>query len=254
MKISLVVTTKNEEGNIGTLLTSLINQEAPLEIVVVDSSSTDRTLEIVESFKERFDELSVYEYESMPGGGKNYGVEKAKGEFVAFIDADCTASPLWLKSLRNSASSHEIVVGNTINVSTSKFDTDTTGKIHFYWKGEEVTWPGCNILYRKNVFQDLDGFDEELVSAEDIDLNIRAVERGFTLFYDEDAVLYHRMRSDISSLAKQMFWRGHGRGQIMEKHGDKCEVKRDSLSRWAWLKWILEFIGFLKFKIEGKRQ
>ena len=249
MKISIVITTKNEEGNIGTILTSMVDQEKPFEIIIVDSLSSDRTLEIAESFKDKFDELYIYQYESMPGGGKNYGVEQAKGECVAFVDADCTASPLWLKSMRESAQEHRIVVGNTINVSTSKFDVSSSGRIHFYWKGKEVTWPGCNILYKKSIFQELGGYDPNLVSAEDIDLNIRAVERGCKIYYDEDAALYHRMRSNISSLAKQMFWRGHGRGQIMEKHGGACQVRRD-FSGWGWFKWILEFIGFLRYKTQ----
>jgi glycosyltransferase involved in cell wall biosynthesis len=248
MKISIIVTTRNEEGNIGTLLMSLINQETPFEIIIVDSFSTDRTIEIAESFRKRFDELNIYRYESTPGGGKNYGAEEATGDSVVFLDADCTASPLWLKSMRESAREHRVVVGKTINVSTSKFDISSSGKIRFYWKGKEVTWPGCNLLYRKSIFQDLGGFDEALVSAEDIDLNIRAVEREMELYQDEDAVVYHRMRSDLSSLAKQMYWRGYGRGQIMEKHGASCRVERDLFTNWAWFKWVCEFLGYMKFR------
>ena len=50
MKISVVLTTKNEEKNIGALLESLINQEEPFEVIVIDSNSTDRTQEIVKNY------------------------------------------------------------------------------------------------------------------------------------------------------------------------------------------------------------
>ncbi len=254
MKISIIITTKNEEGNIGTLLTSLIDQEMPFEIVVVDSFSNDRTLEIAESFKDRLDELYIYQYESTPGGGKNYGIEKSKGECVAFIDADCTASPLWLKSLRESAEEHEIVAGTTINVSTSKFDVSSSAKTRFYWDEKDVTWPGCNLLHNKRTFLELGGFDEELVSNEDIDLNVRAVQKEFEIHHNENAVLYHRMRSDISSLAQQMFWRGYGRGQMREKYGSLCRARRDLLNKWGWLRGISELMGYLKYRVDEMRR
>ena len=53
MKISVVLTTKNEEKNIGNLLESLLNQEEPYEVLVVDSDSTDKTQDIVKEYSKK---------------------------------------------------------------------------------------------------------------------------------------------------------------------------------------------------------
>ncbi len=91
--ISIIITVRNEERNIGDLLDSLVTQEGPLEIIVVDAYSTDRTREIVEGYENRYDYIRYFLKGGSIGEGRNYGVQQSVGEAVAFIDGDCIANP-----------------------------------------------------------------------------------------------------------------------------------------------------------------
>jgi len=86
--ITLLITTKNEEENIGGLLSTLINQEPPIEIVVVDSGSTDTTQKIVESYTKIHSNIKLLVKEGTRGESMNYGIANARGNYIAFIGAD----------------------------------------------------------------------------------------------------------------------------------------------------------------------
>ncbi|MEE9116580.1 MAG: glycosyltransferase, partial [Thermoplasmata archaeon] len=112
--ISVVVTVRNEERNIGDLLDSLVSQEGPLEIIIVDAYSTDRTREIVKEYQEHYEYVKYHLKGGTIGAGRNFGVEKSTGEAVAFIDGDCIANTFWLKNLREELNNSKVVAGRTI--------------------------------------------------------------------------------------------------------------------------------------------
>lgn len=86
MKLSVVIITKNEEANLPRCLKSVSFAD---EIVLVDSHSTDRTIEIAESFGAR---ISTVEWHGF-GHAKQRAVDQAQGEWVLSIDADEELSP-----------------------------------------------------------------------------------------------------------------------------------------------------------------
>ncbi len=100
MMVSVVLNVMNEEKNIADLLDSLVIQEQPMEVVVVDAASKDRTREIVQKYVERYPFISLHVKPGRRGESTNYGVEKAKGDILAFIGGDCLANPFWIKELR----------------------------------------------------------------------------------------------------------------------------------------------------------
>ena len=115
--ISVVITTRNEALHLGQLLESLRVQEPPFEIVLVDSESRDRTVEIAHRFSAVHpDLLTIIERPGSRGIGRNIGVRAARGEFIAFIDGDCFAEPQWLHRLRGDLRSSAVVAGRTITV------------------------------------------------------------------------------------------------------------------------------------------
>lgn len=85
---SVVVTVRNEERNLPPLLESLVIQAHPFEIIIVDAYSEDRTGEIARSFAERYDFIHVHLAGGTRAAGRNHGVGKSTGAFVAFIDGD----------------------------------------------------------------------------------------------------------------------------------------------------------------------
>src|SRR5207247_8733203 len=84
--VSVITTVRNESRNISALLDSLVVQEGPIEIVVVDSYSTDATRDIVRGYEQRYEFVHLYVVGGTRGTGRNFGTRKAPGETVALLD------------------------------------------------------------------------------------------------------------------------------------------------------------------------
>ena len=217
--VSLVITTRNEESHVGGLLESLAGQEPPFEIVLVDAESRDRTVALVEAFRQQHPGLlTLVQRPCSRGGGRNLGVKASKADFVAFIDGDCVADPSWLSRLRNGAGALSIVAGRTLTIGKPKYGE--LERVELFQGGYDVTYPSCNLLYPKALFERLGGFDTRFVTAEDIDLNLRAVREGASIRYDPEAIVLHHMRGTFVRFLYQAFWNGYGRKQLTEKHGN----------------------------------
>jgi glycosyltransferase involved in cell wall biosynthesis len=217
--VSVVVTTRNEEHHLGPLLESLAVQEPPFEVVLVDAGSRDRTVAIAEEFGAGHPGLiRVVRRPSSRGGGRNIGVKEARGAFVAFIDGDCVADSRWLANLRRDLGPTIVAAGRTLVVGKPKYGA--LERVELFQGGYDVTFPSCNLLYPKPLFERLGGFDTRFVTAEDIDLNLRAVESGASIRYDAEAIVHHQMRATFVRFLYQAFWNGYGRKQLTEKHGN----------------------------------
>jgi GT2 family glycosyltransferase len=216
--VSIVVTTRNEERHLGALLESLAGQEPPFEVVLVDAVSADRTIAIAEEFRSRHPDLIRIERRPCSrGGGRNLGVKLARAEYVAFIDGDCAADAQWLAILRKHAGPSTIVAGRTLTRGKPKYGD--LERVELFQGGYDVTYPSCNLLYPRALFERLGGFDTRFITAEDIDLNLRAVRLGTEIRYDPDAIVLHHMRATFIRFLYQAFWNGYGRKQLTEKHG-----------------------------------
>ncbi len=217
--ISVVITTRNEELHLPQLLDSLLVQEPPFEVVLVDSESRDRTVEIAQRFAAQHPGvLRVVEHPGSRGIGRNVGVRAARGTVVAFIDGDCFADPTWVRTVRRDLFTTPVVAGRTVPVGKPKYGQ--LERVELFQKGKDVTFPSCNLSYSRELFLRLGGFDPRFVTAEDIDLNLRAVEEGVTIRYDPEAVVYHHVRTRFLRFLIQAFWNGYGRKQLTEKHGN----------------------------------
>lgn len=215
--VSVVVTVRNEQRHIRDLLDSLVVQEGPLEIVVVDSASTDRTREIVRAYAQKHEFVRLIEHDGTRAASRNFGVAQAKGQVIAFTDGDCIANPFWLREMRRQLSRADVAAGRTIQIGYWAFEA--LDRVELTKNGLDVTYPSCNLAYWKDVFESIGGFDGWFHTAEDIDLNYRAVDRGFTLAANEDAIIYHRARDTFGKFFKQAYWNGYGRKQLTLKHG-----------------------------------
>ena len=216
--ISIVITVRNEERHLPALLESLRLQEPPFEIILVDALSHDRTFELARAFAEQHPGMlrPVQRYGSR-GIGRNAGVELARYEFVAFTDGDCIADRGWLRELRGGLARSDVVAGTTTVVGNPTYGN--LGRVELYAADTDVTYPSCNLAYRTRLFRALGGFDPRFITAEDIDLNLRAVRRGAPIRFVPEAVVYHQARASILSFLIQAFWNGYGRKQLTEKHG-----------------------------------
>ena len=217
MKISVVLTTKNEEKNIGELLESLSNQEEPYEVLVVDSDSSDKTQEIVKKYSKKKKNIKLLIHPGTRAESMNYGIRQSTGDAVAFIGGDDIADKNWIKDVREALNDSEIVAGNLISNKLDRFGK--VSNVKFFQKGVNISYPGTNTTYKKEVLDKLGGFDTWFFSAEDLELNLRAVDAGYKIVYNEKPKVYYRPRNNPFDFIKQSFWYGTGRKLLGLKHG-----------------------------------
>jgi glycosyltransferase involved in cell wall biosynthesis len=252
MMISIVLNLLNEERHIRDLLDSLIIQERPFEIVIVDAGSWDRTVEIIKKYMQEHPEISLYNHPGTRGESTNFGLMKAKGDAIATIGGDCIANPFWLKELRKTLRDFDIAAGKTINIGYHAFEQ--LERVELYHRGMDVSFPSGNMAWKKPVMDDVVGFDPWFVTAEDIDLNYRAISKGYTLGYNEEAIVYHRMKEGFRKFFKQAFWNGWGRKQLTMKHGKLWSsykpqrLLETSKSFWALSRLLFALLGYLVCK------
>lgn len=216
--VSIVITVRNEAPHLPDLFDSLLRQEPPFEIVLVDAHSRDGTRAVVSRYvREHPGLIRFFEHSGSRGIGRNEGVRQSRANVIAFIDGDCIADSDWLPRLRKGVSESLVAAGRTVVVGRAAFAN--LERVELYQGGSDVTFPSCNLAYRRALFLQLGGFDPRFITAEDIDLNLRAVQAGAHILYVPDAMVYHRVRPTLVRFLYQAFWNGYGRKQLTEKHG-----------------------------------
>jgi hypothetical protein len=185
--ISVIVPTLNEEKYLPSCLRSLRNQdyEGDFEIIVADGGSTDKTLDVAEAMSDRV----IVTRKCPVGAARNEGAKTAKGETVAFIDADTWASTGWLSAIKSALQDPRTIgvtgptlpyEGETLDVITYTFWTIYLQRMLLSLAMPHVI--GFNCAYRKQPFLLAGGFDEASVTSEDIRLARRMRKRGRIVF------------------------------------------------------------------------
>jgi glycosyltransferase involved in cell wall biosynthesis len=187
INVSVVMLTKNRKEMLGKCLDSLFRQRyTDFEIIVVDDSSTDGTVEMVKELAGRHANLTFLQRSGVGlANGRNTGVLASRGRVIAFIDDDCVAHEDWLKNgleaLENEKA--DIVRGAVVLPDGSLFRD---------MNKDLMLFATANIMYKRKVFDEIGLFDEKFVyCAEDRDFGWRAVSRGFRLTASPEAVCYH---------------------------------------------------------------
>lgn len=252
------MTVRNEARHVADLLDSLVVQEPPFEVVIVDADSTDGTPDIVRRYSERYAFVRLIEHGGTRAASRNRGVAEAKGDVVAFIDGDCIANPFWLHQLRRSLQHADVAAGRTIQIGYYAFEA--LNRVELEHGGYDVTYPSCNLAYWKETFEKAGGFDGWFHTAEDIDLNYRAVDVGATLVANDEAIVYHRARDTITKFLKQAYWNGYGRKQLTLKHGNLWgqysfrRMLRQQATFWGLARLFWASLGYLRAKTKERRR
>ncbi len=254
--ISVVVTVRDEAAHLRQLFDSLLVQEEPFEVVLVDALSRDATWEIAQSYVNRFPtRFKILQKYGSRGIGRNAGVAAAQGTYIAFIDGDCIADSQWLHALRRGFQRALVVAGRTVPLGRSRFGP--LERVELYQHGNDVTFPSCNLGYQRALFEQLGGFDPRFITAEDIDLNLRAVRAGATIAYVPTAVVYHYLRATMLRFLFQAFWNGYGRKQLTEKQGSlwgnyrASRLLQNQRSPIAWARITAAMSGYLARVVTG---
>jgi len=199
MKVSGVVTTKNEEKFVGACLRSIKAQCD--EIVVVDSNSEDSTVDICSRYTDK-----VFVVECNIPKGRNIGASHASGDVLLFICADTVLSPDWVEITLPHLQKHNVVAvyGKKLPLEQGLKQTltycglDLLDALFFRRIGiAGIGGGGMAFIVRADMFRELGGFDERLAHVEDSDLSVRLGKVG-KVFFERKAV----SRSSVRSLEK----------------------------------------------------
>jgi glycosyltransferase involved in cell wall biosynthesis len=204
----VIIPALNAERTLPSLLDSLERQTYPpdrFEVIVVDNGSSDRTARLAMGREV----VLLHETEvRRPGVARNRGLTVARGEVLAFLDADCVALPSWLETGVAALEREEagIVAGRVEWTFSSRrsaseiFDSlvHLRNDIHVQRDRTAVT---ANLFVRRQVFDVIGHFPHHR-SGEDSVFVLRAQDAGFTLRYAPDAVVRHPARTFWRIMAK----------------------------------------------------
>jgi glycosyltransferase involved in cell wall biosynthesis len=224
---SVVIPVKDSENTIRSCINSVLGQVYPgFEVIVVDNGSTDGTPEQVSSFPG-----VRLEFQNKPGSyaARNKGISVAKGDIIAFTDADCVADGLWLRNLVERFVDHRIgLVGGRIEphvgtgfwASQARLAGVLENTLQEYaegnWRGQSLFT--ANLAVGKKAVLDIGGFDESFMSGGDTDLCWRIRSAGWVLDYAENAVVYHKHRLTLSGVTNQYIRYGAGVASLAKKY------------------------------------
>ncbi|HEV8437723.1 MAG TPA: glycosyltransferase [Methylomirabilota bacterium] len=220
-RVSVVVPAFNAERTIrATLLSVLAQTFTDFEMIVVDDGSHDRTVEIVGEITDP--RLRVV---SFPNGGtgmaRNRGIALARGELVAFIDADDLWTPDKLEAQVAALARHpEAGASHSWTVFVDEAGRERSRQQPVFFEGdvcrgllvENFTCSGSNILVRRAALETVGGFDPSLTVSEDWEFCVRLAAQWPFVLVPRYQILYRQMPASKSSNPRR--WEEHARRAI----------------------------------------
>jgi cellulose synthase/poly-beta-1,6-N-acetylglucosamine synthase-like glycosyltransferase len=222
--VSVLIPAHNEEKFIGKCIASVFATGWPadrLEILVIDHQSTDATADVARTAGARV--ISAGRDKKI-GGVRNVGLSAAQGEFVAFVDADCTVPRTWLSSAIDILSSDERVGAVGGGPALAPEDGTWVERCLAPTQGETgivreaVTLVTYSFIARTELLRGLGNFSETVLSGEDDDMSNRIRKHGLTLIAASDCrVVHHGFASTLPQIVRKEIW--HGSNHIEVRSG-----------------------------------
>ena len=237
MKYSFIIPVYNRPDEVDELLDSLTRQTIQdFEVLIVEDGSVVPCKEVVDKYA---DCLSIHYYNkenSGPGQTRNYGVERANGEYMMILDSDCIIPENYLKEVEaelqrkradafggpDRAHDSFTDVQKAINYAMTSFFT--TGGIRGGKKKLDKFYPrSFNMGVRKDVYQALGGFSK-MRFGEDIDFSIRIFKGGYECRLFPEAWVWHKRRTDLKKFFKQVHNSGIARINLYKKYPESLKL------------------------------
>ena len=262
MLISVVVCSRGRLDSLQRCLASLRAIEGnDHEIIVVDNHDGPTIVADDEGVR------VVHEPRRGLDFARNRGIAEARGEVVAFVDDDCEVDASWVRRIRATFSDRSVdcVTGRVVAATLKRpserifeglvsFDRGHARARFARAPGSLVTpaepgrlGTGCNMAFRKTVFDRVGVFDEALdmgtlvAGGGDLDMFARVLSGGLVVEYEPSVLVRHHHRDTLPALARQMFGYGVAFSALIIKLASKTPKPTVSFLAYqrAWLRWIL---------------
>ena len=231
MKYSIIIPVYNRPDEVDELLASLTRQtERDFEVLVVEDGSSVRCDAVVAKYQASLPVRYLEKPNSGPGQTRNYGAERASGEWLIILDSDCVLPDGYLAAVEaelarepadafggpDRAHADFTPTQKAINYAMTSFFT--TGGIRGGRKKLDKFFPrSFNMGIRREVYEALGGFSA-MRFGEDIDLSLRIYKGGYRCRLFPEAWVWHKRRTDLRKFFKQVHNSGIARINLMKRH------------------------------------
>ncbi len=237
MKYSVIVPVYNRPDEVDELLESLCQQdERDFEVLVVEDGSQVSCKHVCDKYADGLDIHYYYKDNSGPGQSRNYGAERAHGEYLLILDSDVVLPPGYLKAVSDElereaaqafggpdkAHSSFTDIQKAISYSMTSFFT--TGGIRGGKKKMDKFYPrSFNMGIRRDVYLQLGGFSN-MRFGEDIDFSIRIFKAGCSCRLFPGAWVWHKRRTDFRKFWRQVYNSGIARINLYKKYPETLKL------------------------------
>jgi GT2 family glycosyltransferase len=231
MKVEVVIPVCHRPAELRRLLNALQNQShRDFAVCVVDNHPLFSSEEIVRECSERLNIRRLFEERQGPGPARNWGAASSNADVFMFVDSDCLPSPHYIQNLLDLFRDTAIdIAGGPEGLypdSTSLQKGIDFAMTSFFSTGGLRGGPlrltrfyprGGNMAIRSSVFKRLGGFSH-LRYGEDIELGLRAEDKGYNIVYSKDLLSLHARRATYADFLKQVYHAGYSKSQIRAHH------------------------------------
>ena len=218
--ISVVVPAHNAELSLARLLPALARQtigESAFETIVSADASRDGTARVAAKAG-----AEVVQPERRRGSyaARNLGIAAARGQVLAFVDADCVPAEEWLEAgLRDLDALEADLLGGRVEAEPPARPgvaglVDLARCLDQRRCIEEAGYAAtANLFVRRKVIEDIGPFNDRLISGGDVEFSLRAAAAGYRIVYSDRAAVAHPLRSRPGQLVRKGLRTGFGNGQ-----------------------------------------
>lgn len=272
MKYSIIIPVYNRPDEVGELLRSLRGQTLKdFEVVIVEDGSSVPCREVVGQERGEMEVSYFVKENGGPGPARNYGAERAKGEYLIILDSDCVLPEGFLAAVDEEllrrptdawggpdrAHPDFTTTQKAINYAMTSFFT--TGGIRGGKKRLDKFYPrSFNLGVRRDVFRQLGGFSA-MRFGEDIDFSLRIFEGGHTCRLFPEAWVWHKRRTDFRKFFRQVHNSGIARIDLQLRHPGSMKLVHMLPAAftigvvllligsvwWGWLLWPIVLFALL---------
>ncbi|HCC94334.1 MAG TPA: glycosyl transferase family 2 [Flavobacteriaceae bacterium] len=261
LQLSIIIAVYERQDELTELLTSLTKQtDHSFEIIIVDDGSQNKLDTVCAKFDQQLNLHYYYKTNSGPGKSRNYGMEKANGNYFIFLDSDTIIPSTYIESVKKELSTNYVdafggpddadesfnELQKAITFSMTSFLT--TGGIRGGKKQIGKFQPrSFNMGISRKAYEKTGGF-ADLRVGEDPDLSMRLWENGFDTRLFQDSKVIHKRRTSLKKFAKQVYQFGVARPILNQRHPKYIKPTFWFPSLFfigTLVAWILLLVGFI---------
>ena len=231
MKYSIIVPVYNRPDEVDELLQSLSAQQfKDFEVIIVEDGSQKPCKDVCNKYADILDLHYYYKENSGPGQSRNYGAERASGQWLIVLDSDVVLPADYLSAVDAELSAtacdawggpdaaHPSFTPVQKAISYSMTSFFTTGGIRGGKAKLDKFYPrSFNMGIRRDVYRELGGFSK-MRFGEDIDFSYRIVEAGYKTRLLPSAWVWHKRRTDFRKFFRQVYNSGIARINLSKRH------------------------------------